>query len=144
MATQESMVTRVLHLVSDLRAREKELKAALEEVQLNIEAVQRTSALLREEDGLSAEPSDRESVNEELRNMSYHEALVMLAGSNNGRIKVKDAKRILLEAGAIANPKTAYQQLTARLVRSNHFVRVAPGEYELLSEPTNGHQRAFQ
>lgn len=144
MVTQDSTLTGVLNLIADLRAREKELKAELEDVQLNIEAVQRTSALLHKDHGLPAEGPDLESAYEELRLMSYHQALVALAENRGGRIRVTGAKRILLEAGLMPSSKTAYQQLTARLVRSRRFVRVAPGEYELLPEPTDGQQRAFQ
>ena len=138
MVTQESTLTGLLNLIADLRAKEKELDAELEEVRRNIEAVQRASVLLRAKYGLPAESPKDESVYEALRGKTLIAALIDLAGSNNGVVKVTEAKRLLLEAGLLGNPRTAYQGITATLLRSNRFERVMPGAYRLVS------QRAFQ
>ena len=131
MVTQETTVTGLLNLIAELRAREKEQAIASEKTKSDIDAVQRALELLSDKYDLPA-PEVEKKIPALLQTMTYHEGLIALAQANYGRIKVTEAKRTFLQEGIIPNPKTAYQQITSRLVRSDRFRRVAPGEYELI------------
>jgi hypothetical protein len=133
MVTQDSEPTRLLNLIAQLRARERELESELGQAKSDIEAVQRALALLRGQNGVPIEDAMQGISVESLKGMSYLAAITAIARTNNGKVKVIDAKRLLLEAGVSLNPKTAYQMITATLIRSNRFQRIAPGTYQLLS-----------
>ena len=132
MVTQDSEPTRLLNLIAQLRARERELGSELEQVRSDIEAVQRALALLRGQNGVPVEDATQRISVESLKGMSYLAAIAAVARTNNGRVKVTDAKRLLLEAGIARNPKTAYQMITSTILRSDRFQRIARGTYQLL------------
>ena len=138
MVTQDSEPTRLLNLVAQLRARERELERELDQARSDIEAVQRALALLRGQNGLPVENAAERISVESLKGMTYLAAIKAIARKNDGKVKVTDAKRLLLEAGVALNPKTAYQQVTSTLIRSKHFERVAPGTYQLLPSKSQG------
>jgi hypothetical protein len=132
MVTQDSTQTGLLNLIAELRAREKEQETALDETRRNIDAVQRALTLLRERYGLPGEEANRKLPLESLKGKTHLQALIAIAKSSNGRVKVIEAKRTLLEAGILTKPKIAYQQITSTLIRSDRFERAAPGEYRLV------------
>jgi len=70
-------------------------------------------------------------VQSEFKGLTQVQALEKIARANHGRFTMRDAKRILLSAGLIKNPKNAYNILFSAIQRSDRFVRIAPGEYEL-------------
>jgi len=140
MVTQESTLTGLLNLISELRAREKTQEEELRETKINIEAVQRALDLLRQKHGLPAAEASRE----EYHGLNLPQALLKFARTHGGVIKVTDAKREFLAAGVMGGQaKTAYQRITSALIRSGHFEHSGPGEYRLLTEPVSATQSAF-
>jgi len=69
----------------------------------------------------------------DLRGKTQIEALVTMAKRGNGEIKVNDAKRLLLQAGLIRNPKNASTILYNVIRRSDRFDRIKSGVYRLRS-----------
>ncbi len=64
------------------------------------------------------------------------EALEMIAARSNGRLKVVDAQRLMVEAGLIGRPKNALSILYTLISRSGgKFSKIRPGEYQLSREP---------
>ena len=125
--------TQLLTLMAELRGTEREQETALEATRGKIEAVQQTLELLRERYGLPAAQPEHKFDIEALRGKSLLQALIAIAESNSGLVKVNEAKRTLLEAGFGGRPKTAYQRITSALVRSKRFVHDGPGEYRLIT-----------
>jgi len=75
----------------------------------------------------------------ELRGMTQVQALIHLAKHNgNNRFRIKDAKKILMEAGVVKSKKNASTILFTTIQRSGKFMRVAPGEYEILPKQSLG------
>jgi hypothetical protein len=69
----------------------------------------------------------------EFRGLTQVEALIKIAkDSGINRFKLKEAKKTLIEAGLVKNPKNANTILFTAIQRSEKFKRVAPGEYELI------------
>jgi DNA-binding transcriptional regulator YbjK len=143
MVTQDSTQTGLVNLLADLRGQERKCKSILEDITHKIDAVQVALALLREKYGLASEEPERESLVAAIHGKSQPDALIMIAKVHNGRVKVTEVKRMLLEAGVITNTKTAYQQITSTLVRSKHFEKVAPGEYSLVQDEAKVGQRSL-
>ncbi len=131
-ASQDTTQTGLLTLIAELRGKERELEVALEETRGNIDR-QRALELLRGRYGLSAAETEHKIDIETLRGKTLSQALIAIAQDNSGLVKVNEAKRVLLEAGIGGKPKTAYQRITSALVRSQRFVRNAPGEYRLVA-----------
>jgi hypothetical protein len=131
--SQESTLTGLLNLIAELRGREKQQEASLDETRHNIEAVQTALQLLRDRYGILATQPERKAEIEALRGQKMLPALIEIAKSNYHVVKVTEAKRMLLEAGTIGNPKTAYQRITSALVRSDRFEHIRPGEYRLVA-----------
>lgn len=141
--SQDSTQTGLLNLIAELRGREKEQEYALEEIRLNIQAVQTALELLRERYGIPGEQPEPKTDLESLRGMTLLDALTNVARDNRGRVKVNEVKRAFVEGGIIGNPKTAYQRITSALIRSNKFEWSARGEYKLVREGAF-QERAFQ
>ena len=68
-----------------------------------------------------------------LRGKSQLEALKYIARRSKGEVKVTDARRLLLHAGLIRNPKNASSILYTVINRSEMFERVGTGIYRLKS-----------
>jgi hypothetical protein len=68
-----------------------------------------------------------------LKGLTQVQALIKIAKDNgNNRFKLKEAKKLLLDAGLVKSKKNASTILFTAIQRSEKFMRVAPGEYELL------------
>lgn len=73
----------------------------------------------------------------ELHGKTQIEALVTIAKRGNGEFKVNEARRLLLQAGLIRNPKNASTIVNNVIKRSDRFDRVKTGVYKLQSyKPT--------
>ncbi len=110
------------------------LRGELRETEAELQAVTKTLQLLTK--GRGREEQEIESKVEafihELHGLTQVEALIKLAKANGNRFKTKDAKHILVAAGLIKSRKNAANILFTTTQRSGKFMRVAPGEYELL------------
>jgi len=69
-----------------------------------------------------------------LRGMKQLDALRKIAQQGGGTLQTTTAKRLLLQAGLIKNPKNANNILFSVINRSGLFERVEPGVYRLKVE----------
>jgi hypothetical protein len=68
------------------------------------------------------------------RGLTQAQALEKIAKNGNGRFRIKDAKRILLDAGLIKTAKNANNIIYNVIQREEgKFRRISPGEYELVA-----------
>ncbi len=74
----------------------------------------------------------------QFQGLTQVEALVKIAKDNGtNRFRLKDAKKLLLDAGLVKSKKNAGTILFTAIQRSEKFKRVAPGEYELIAKPVS-------
>ncbi len=69
-----------------------------------------------------------------LKDLTQLEALKTIARSNNGKFYVKDAKKLLLAAGLVENPKNISNIVHTLIQRSEAFQRVRRGLYRLTED----------
>ena len=126
-----------------LDKRQSELQAELADVSRKLESVSTTLALL---DGVPMPIAHRVSIADtvavptvssidvsSLRGMRQVDALVKIAQHNGGQFQTTVAKKLLLQAGLIKNPKNANNILFSVIQRSGKFERVEPGVYRLVA-----------
>ena len=70
---------------------------------------------------------------DELRDKSLDEALIYIAGRNNGVVPSTAAREVLIEAGVLKGSQVG-NRLWAALDRSELFEREAKGQYRLVEE----------
>lgn len=132
MVNSNSTLDDIYHLIGKLRADKKRIEEQVREIDANIEAAKRTLHLLRENSNVTGPASSVIPISAaELVGKSQLQALITIAEKNDGVVSVKDAKHILLDAGIMHNPKTAYQQITAILIKNKRFEWAATGKYRL-------------
>lgn len=142
MPTVTELQDMLSHLHDQLKIRER----AVEAMRRDIEAVERTIAIMRIHDGapLSNGASEPISVDpSEVMGASQMDALMLLADRNGGLVRVKEAKRLFVEAGLTKSKKAASQIITSRLIRSGRFEWAESGTYRRIEdgEHSNGHQQ---
>ena len=106
------------------------MRGELKAVEERLAAVTMTLHLLR---GKNASPNALENPYLlEFKGLTQVQALMKLArDSGNNRFKLREAKKILFEAGLVKSQKNANTILFTAIHRSEKFRRVAPGEYEV-------------
>jgi hypothetical protein len=127
-----------------LDSRQTELQAELEDVTRKLESVSTALALL---DGTPPPLSHRAALVEgsisrgtipidvaSLRGLKQVEALTKIAQHSGGQFQTTVAKKLLLQAGLISNPKNANNILFSVIQRSGKFERVEPGVYRLIGQ----------
>ena len=98
------------------------------------QSVTTTIRLLGFKTGIDLTPFQESAIITGFRGLTQAQALEKIARGNGGRFKMKDAKRILLDAGLIKTAKNANNILYNVIQREEgKFKRVAPGEYELVA-----------
>lgn len=136
MANSDMVLVELSNLIGTLRRQESETKQALDGILEQIKAVEITMRLCRH-NGAQATPDIHDALVAELRKAKSQkktqmDALMLIAGRNNGHIKVTNAQRLMVESGFIANPKNAASILYTLISRSEKFEKVKPGEYKLI------------
>ena len=126
-----------------LDARQTELQRELDDVSRKLESVSTALALL---DGTPPPlshrvaltgPALRESVAIDvasLRGLKQVDALTKIAQHGGGQFQTIVAKKLLLQAGLIKNPKNANNIMFSVIQRSGKFERVEPGVYRLIGK----------
>jgi len=136
MVTQDNTESGLLRVMAMLRTQEKDHENALVDIRAKMEAVGIALALLRQTYGLpESERSTIDPLVERVRGKTHVQALITIADANNGKVRIRDAKRIFLSAGLKKNPRTASPGITSTLSRSPHFEPSGKGEYTLVSRP---------
>ncbi len=105
-------------------------KRQLEEFQDNLRSVTATLELLegKKSKSGSEEPLIQASA---LTGLSQNEALRRIAKAYGGKFRVKIAKRLLLEAALVENPKNVSNIIHTTLKRDDEFHNVDYGVWEL-------------
>lgn len=110
------------------------LHGELKAIEERLGAVTLTLQMLR--GGANASRENKDPYLREFKGLTQVQALMKIArDSGNNRFKLRDAKRILLDAGLIKTKKNANTILFTAIQRSGKFARVAPGEYEVIAKP---------
>jgi len=109
------------------------LRGELKTIEDRLIAVTMTLQLLRSGGHAAKAPAD--PYLQSFKGLTQVEGLIKLAkDSGNNRFKIREAKRILVDAGLVKSKKNANTILFTAIQRSEKFKRVAPGEYELLPD----------
>lgn len=132
MPNGSSILSELSRIIADLRREREGIQKKLAEVDYAIEAVEVTMNLYRKT-GIIHEPAAYKTLALELQGKTQLQALIHIASKTNGRLKVVDAKRVMLEAGLIRNPKTALSMLYTVINRSGKFEKTSPGKYRLVT-----------
>jgi hypothetical protein len=127
-----------------LDSRQTELQAELEDVSRKLESVSTALALL---DGTPPPLSHRVALAQanpahtpvsvdvdSLRGLRQVDALTKIAQQGGGQFETTVAKKLLLQAGLISNPKNANNILFSVIQRSGKFEKVDRGVYRLIGE----------
>lgn len=119
-----------------LRERVKVLRQQLDEAERQLSSVTVTMELLGYKGGNLAaiDESVRNIEPASLKGLTQEQALVKIARANGGKFLVAVAKRLLLAAGLIANPKNASNIIYNVIARSEKFHRLKAGEYQLIEQ----------
>ncbi|HAV10880.1 MAG TPA: hypothetical protein DCX22_04640 [Dehalococcoidia bacterium] len=128
MSNGETTMNELTTLIGKLRKQKGELQNQLGNVDSQLEAVETTLNLIV---GKPTNLIENHSLVIEIQGKTMVEALKIIAGKNNNRIKVTDAKRIMMKAGLIHNAQNALSMLYTIINRSGKFTKIKPGEYRL-------------
>lgn len=146
MANSELVLNWLTNLLVQLRSKAEteqqkiaEARDRLVQLQEQIRATELVIPLARH-DGIQVLPDAYDALVARLKEnkgkMTQIDALMAIANASNGSFKVQNAKRLMLEAGLIANPKNADSIIYTLIARSGEFEKVKPGEYKLVSKST--------
>lgn len=134
--------SKVLGLLTDLRAQRSAASEELSRIDEALEAVERTLALLSLDgflDGFNEDeaspPAPAEFTSVEFAGKSQLQAIMMLAERNDGTVTIREAKRMLIETRLTESRNCASQVATSSITRSGRFEWVAPGTYRLTHYP---------
>jgi len=117
-----------------LQAKMESLQQELQDTKLKYQSVLTTLELLGYKTGLNLSSESTIADISGFKGLTQFQALQRIARNNNGRFRLKDAKRILLGAGLIKTAKNANNIIYNVIQREEgKFKRVAPGEYELVA-----------
>lgn len=127
-----------------LDARQTELESELADVSRKLESVSTALALLEgtppplsHRVALAETNAPRPSISIDvgsLRGLKQVEALTRIAEQGGGQFETTVAKRLLLQAGLISNPKNANNILFSVIQRSGKFEKVERGVYRLIGQ----------
>jgi hypothetical protein len=112
-------------------------KKQMEQMQENLRSVTTTLELL-EGKKPKAEGEPLNFPMELLEGLSQIEALKTIAHYNGGKLKIKTAKRLLIDAGLIKTEGNASNIVNTAIKRSEVFRNVGYGEYELIESADAG------
>jgi len=122
----ELIKARLTETLRKQRLQVAEMEKSLEAVTLAIQVWKREGA------GAASKVELNPHV-KEFRGLTQVQALIKIAKDNGtNRFALRDAKKILLEAGVVRSRKNANNILYTAIQRSGKFKRVAPGEYEVV------------
>ena len=120
---KQALGEQVAKMRGDLRAVEEQLGA----VNLTLQMLRR---------GTNVSDKSQDPYLREFKGLTQVEGLIKVArDSGKNRFKLREAKKILLDAGLVKSKKNAATILFTAIHRSEKFKRVAPGEYEVILKP---------
>ena len=125
----------LIDLKSRLEKQRDDLASQIERVDKEIQSVLTTLRLLGHHGNKADDIVQQTLVVPDLQGLTQHDALIKLARANNNRVRISQAKDILLHEKLISSPKHAYTILYNVLTKSDRFKKVRPGEFELIERP---------
>ncbi len=142
MANSDWIFNDLSEKISGIETQKNELEQRLSELSRMLEALELTRQLYRHNgtekpnilDVLVAELKEHKAQTGQKDQMA---AIITIASSNGGRLRVKEAKKIMVEAGLIETPRNAASVIYALISRSEKFEWVARGEYRLIGSQQN-------
>lgn len=127
-------------LREEISGRLAQVKSRAEALEHQLEAINTTLALLDAPLSARLEVSDPSpNVTSNLSGMTQAEALVALAKSNGGKVRIVDAHKEFRKIGLIKETKNWYNILFNAATKSGKLTRCGPGEYELTPEENQSH-----
>lgn len=139
MTQDSSFLNELAEMMADLRRDVEERQArvdaetsSLTTARRQLHALETTADFYRERHLVPGLPQP-----EEIQSMTQIEGMIHIAHQGNGIFKVEDVRRLMLQAGKIANPKNASNILYTLIKRSDMFERISPGVYRLKDYPSN-------
>jgi hypothetical protein len=150
MRTNDATYTDLMKIRDRLDRRHSELQSELADVTRKLESVSMTLALL--DDGETESPASSPETEvtlrgsfsygtatgsvdvASLRGMTQVKALEKIAEHSGGQFTTTAAKRFLIQADLIKNPKNANNIIFSVIQRSGKFERVEPGVYRLVAD----------
>jgi hypothetical protein len=134
MENTHHVLVQLTELRERLQAKMESLQQEYQQAKEQYQSVITTIGLLGYKTGLDLNPVQNATVTSGFRGLTQAQALEKIAKNNGGRFKMKDAKRLLLDAGLIKTAKNANNILYNVIHREEEkFRRVSPGEYELVT-----------
>ena len=128
---QQSLQTRRESLAKNLEILDEELKA----VEITLRLLRNGNSSTGQISALKVQPVFiSHSSKIDFTGMTQPKALVAIALTGQGRLKITDARKVLEKAGILRHTKNGYNILYNVITKSGKFERSAPGEYRLLSQ----------
>jgi hypothetical protein len=131
--TQDHTYSELIRLKERLEDKAKNLASQLNQVHAQLNSVTTTLALLghKAQKTEAAEEITLIFPPQQLKGLTHHEALERIARANNNRLKITEARQVLIAAKMISTPKNAYSIISNTIGRVGKFKKIGPGEYEL-------------
>jgi hypothetical protein len=121
---------------AELSEKTRKLRVELSDAEEALRAVALAIRVWKNKGAVAASKVELNPHLREFRGLTQVQALVKIAkDSGTNRFKLREAKKVLLEAGLVKSKKNAATILFTAIQRSEKFKRVAPGEYELILKP---------
>jgi hypothetical protein len=124
----------LLSLKKRLADKEKSLVAQLDQVRKQLLSIETTLSLLDDESEPHSNVVTFIYPPENLRGLTHIQALERIAKANDGKLRIVDAKHVMIAARLITTPKNAYSIISSDILRSERFEKTAPGEFRLKEE----------
>jgi len=137
MATTSDLQTAALNLQARLKAKKERLdaqyKQQVDELERQIQAVTTTLRLLHEPDACENSIGGSAVSVRELERKTAREALKIIARAAGGRVKITEAKPLLIQARILRKTKNTWGVIDTTLKRSPEFEKVPnePATYRL-------------
>jgi hypothetical protein len=131
---EEETLARLRNAQKDLKNLEEQRKQAEQRIAYLTQYTEALEKVLElEQQGRAVKVNGEQAVDSEsLRKKSVREALIEIAGRNNGLLVVQDALRILLRVGVLQNQDQGRNAIYSALhYAKSDFQRERPGVYRL-------------
>ena len=127
MPNGSAFLDEIAELIADRRQQMASVTSLIRDLESEIRSLEKAAQVYRKRHNIteSIEPMS-------LQGKTQIQALRLIARAGNGQFKVKDAKRLMLQAGLIQNPKNA-STIVYNVIKRYDFIfeKVDPGVYKL-------------
>lgn len=142
MEGRDQIIRQLTELKRQLSQEREKLMVPVREIDATIEHIKAALAIClhgSDSDKVDAAKRDKPEVTNsqigKLRGMTQMEAVVEIAKHFGGILYLRQAVRIMVQAGVMANTKNVKQMVTNAVKRTGRFERIGRGEYRLKPPP---------